>query len=51
MVNQVFISYRHESPEHARSVRRLGQLLRQAQLPVTLDQFYLDEHPGGPDEG
>jgi hypothetical protein len=47
----VFISYRHESPEHARAVRYLGELLRQANLPVALDQFYLDEHPGGPDLG
>jgi hypothetical protein len=51
MLNQVFLSYRHESPEHARAVLRLGQLLRQAKIPVTLDRFYLDEHPGGPNEG
>lgn len=51
MQNHVFISYRHESPEHARAVRRLGELLRQANIPVALDQFYLDEHPGGPDLG
>ncbi len=51
MLNQVFISYRHESPEHARAVGRLGELLRQAGLPIALDQFHLDEHPGGPDVG
>jgi hypothetical protein len=51
MLNQVFLSYRHESPEHARAVRRLGELLRQAKIPVALDQFHLDEHPGGPDLG
>jgi SEFIR domain-containing protein len=52
MVQQhVFISYRHESPEHARAVRRLGELLRQANLPVALDQFYVDDHAGGPNEG
>ncbi|MDX2503089.1 MAG: TIR domain-containing protein [Gammaproteobacteria bacterium] len=51
MLKQVFISYRHESPEHARIVRRLGETLRQAKLPVVLDQFYLDDNPGGPDEG
>lgn len=51
MLKHVFISYRHESPEHSRAVRRLGELLRQADLPVALDQFFLDEHPGGPDSG
>lgn len=47
----LFISYRHESTEHARSVRRLALLLRESKIPVELDQLYLDEHPGGPDEG
>ena len=51
MLQHVFISYRHESPEHGRAVRRLGELLRQAKIPVALDQFYLDEFPGGPDLG
>ena len=51
MSQHVFISYRHETLEHARAVRRLGELLRQAKIPVVLDQFYLDEHPGGPDFG
>jgi hypothetical protein len=48
---QVFISYRQESLEHARAVRRLAELLRQAEIPVVLDQFLLDEQPGGPNEG
>jgi hypothetical protein len=51
MLKQVFISYRHESPEHARAVHRLGELLRQSKIPVVLDQFFLDENPGGPDLG
>jgi hypothetical protein len=51
MLKQVFISYRHESPEHSRAVRRLGESLRQAGIPVLLDQFYLEEYPGGPNEG
>lgn len=51
MLQHVFLSYRHESLEHARAVRRLGELLRQAKVPVALDQFHLDNHPGGPDLG
>src|SRR6266481_3629421 len=51
MRNQVFISYRHETPEHSRAVRRLGELLRNAGMTVVLDQFYQEDHPGGPDEG
>jgi hypothetical protein len=51
MMQQVFVSYRHENGNHARTVRRLGELLRQAKIPVALDQFLLDELPGGPDSG
>ena len=51
MFNHVFLSYRHESPEHARAVSRLGELLQHVGIPVELDQFYLDKNPGGPDEG
>jgi hypothetical protein len=51
VVKQVFISYRQESPEHSRAVRRLGELLRDAKIPVVLDQFFIDENPGGPDSG
>lgn len=50
-MNHVFISYRHESEDHAREVRRLGELLREVDIPVELDQFFLIDHPGGPDEG
>jgi hypothetical protein len=50
-MRHVFISYRHETPEHARAVRRLAELLRQASIPIALDQFHLEEHPGGPDLG
>jgi SEFIR domain len=41
MLNQVFLSYRHESFEHVRAVLRLGERLRQAQIPVALDQLTL----------
>jgi len=50
-VKTLFISYRQESLEHARSVRQLALLLRQAKIPVELDQLYLNEHAGGPNEG
>lgn len=50
-MNHVFISYRQESEEHAKEVRRLGTLLRDAGIPVQLDQFFLMQNPGGPDEG
>ena len=32
-------------------MRRFALLMRQSNIPVELDQLYLDEHPGGPDEG
>jgi hypothetical protein len=50
-MRSVFISYRHENQAHASAVLALAQRLRNAQLPVELDQFYLDKNPGGPDEG
>jgi TIR domain/CHAT domain/SEFIR domain len=49
--NHVFLSYSRESDAHAKIVRDLGEKLKAARLPVELDQFYLDEHPGGPSEG
>ncbi|RLW71006.1 MAG: hypothetical protein B6D71_04240 [gamma proteobacterium symbiont of Stewartia floridana] len=49
--HQVFISYRHESTKHAAAVRRLGEQLRSANIQVDLDQFYLEAHPGGPNDG
>lgn len=50
-LKQVFISYRHESEEHAARVRRLGELLRGAGLEVALDQFLVEHRLGGPNEG
>jgi hypothetical protein len=49
-MNHVFLSYRHESDDHAKAVRTLGEMLKAADLPVELDQFYMDAHSGGPDE-
>jgi hypothetical protein len=50
-MNHVFLSYRHESDAHAKAVRELGERLKATGVPVELDQFYIDNHPGGPDEG
>jgi TIR domain len=50
-MNHVFLSYRHESDDHAKAVRNLGERLKAADLPVELDQFYTEDYPGGPDEG
>lgn len=49
-MNHVFLSYRHESDDHAKAVRTLGEMLKAADLPVELDQFYIEDHPGGPNE-
>ena len=50
-VATVFLSYRHEDEPHREKVRLFGERLRAAGLHVVLDQFYLEAHPGGPDEG
>jgi SEFIR domain len=50
-MRSVFISYRHESEAHAAEVRAFAARLQAEKLPVELDQFYLGENPGGPDEG
>lgn len=50
MLNQIFISYRHESPQHAERVRWLAEQLRSRGLTVALDQFLLEASPGGPPE-
>ena len=50
-MRSVFISYRHESTAHVSDVRSFAERLRGDRLPVEFDQFYLNSHPGGPDEG
>ena len=50
-MNHVFISYRHESDAYGAKVRAFAESLKTEGLPVALDQFYLDEQAGGPDEG
>jgi hypothetical protein len=50
MLNQVFVSYRRENDAHVERVRRLAEELREQELVVAFDEFYLADHPGGPDE-
>jgi hypothetical protein len=51
IVTAVFLSYRHESDAHRAQVLNFAKLLRLKGLHVVLDQFFLDENRGGPDEG
>jgi hypothetical protein len=51
MLNQVFISYRRENNDgHVERVRRFADELRKQGLVVAFDEFYLADHPAGPDE-
>jgi tetratricopeptide (TPR) repeat protein len=45
---QVFISYRQVNDAQRKRVRSFGERLRDCGIKVILDQFYLDDHPGGP---
>jgi hypothetical protein len=47
----VFLSYRHESPEHGARVLAFAEELQAAGVKVMLDQMFLAQNPGGPDEG
>lgn len=47
----MFLSYRHENEAQREKVRLFGERLRAAGIDVVLDQFYLETHHGGPDEG
>jgi len=50
-MSEVFLSYRQTDDEHKQRVRAFGERLRNCGIDVILDQFFLDENPGGPDEG
>ena len=50
-MSQVFISYRQTDDEQRKRVRAFGERLRRCDIDVALDQFFLDENPGGPDDG
>src|SRR5882724_4276747 len=47
----VFITYRQLDPTHKQRVRRFAERIRSCDIDVVLDQFYLDENPGGPPDG
>lgn len=47
----VFISYRHENSDHARRVALFAKTLEESGAQVILDQNFLKENPGGPNEG
>jgi len=50
-MNHVFVSYRQESVQHSAAVRRFAETLR-AKIPaVSLDQFFREMNPAGPNEG
>jgi ATP/maltotriose-dependent transcriptional regulator MalT len=46
----VFVSYRQLHDAERARVRGFAERLRSHGINVILDQFYLDEHPGGPPE-
>ena len=47
----VFLSYRQTSDAERARVRAFAERLRKSGIKVILDQFFLDENPGGPDDG
>jgi len=50
-MSEVFLSYRQTDDAQKQRVRAFGERLRDAGITVILDQFFLDEHPGGPSDG
>lgn len=50
-MSEVFLSYRQTDDEQRERVRAFGERLRDAGITVILDQFLLEEHPAGPNDG
>lgn len=50
-MSQVFISYRQTNNEQKQRVRAFAERLRSTGIEVILDQFFLDDNPGGPNDG
>ena len=49
-MSEVFLSYRQTDDAQKQRVRAFGERLRDAGIKVILDQFYLEDNSGGPDE-
>lgn len=47
----VFISYRQTSDTERQRVRAFAARLRSSGIEVILDQFFLEDYPGGPNDG
>ncbi len=50
-MTRTFISYRNTDDAQAARVRSFAERLQGCGVEVILDQFYLEQHPGGPDDG
>ncbi len=50
-MSQVFLSYRQTDDKQRHHVHAFGERLRDCGIDVVLDQFFLEDNPGGPDEG
>ena len=48
---EVFLSYRQTSDPERQRVRTFAERLRSSGITVIFDQFFLDDHPGGPNDG
>lgn len=47
----VLLSYRQTSETERQCVRAFAERLRSGGISVILDQFFLEQHPGGPNDG
>ncbi len=48
---EVFISYRQTSDTERQRAWAFAEHLRSSGISVILDQFFLEDHPGGPNDG
>jgi tetratricopeptide (TPR) repeat protein len=50
-MSQVFLSYRQTNDAQRLRVREFAERLRRCSIDVVLDQIFLEDNPGGPNEG